>query len=568
MVVLIGILPSLSIDSLATSEESGIIPGRFIVVLRPDATPQDVAADHGLRIGHIYQSALHGFSASGRPEALQELREDPRVLIVENDRFVRAEVQTLPTGIDRIEADQNIIADIDGSDDRVDVDIAIIDTGIDLDHPDLNVYMSIDCTGGGPGSSTCSGTGNDNNGHGSHVAGTAAALDNDFGVVGIAPGARLWAVKVLGAGGTGFLIDIIGGIDWVTLHAPANDCVGGETATTKCIEVANMSLGLQGQSSAFRLAIQNSVSKGVVYVTSAGNDDEDVYGPDGTFDTNDDFIPQAYPEVAAISAMVDTDGQPGGLGSSTSSGDDDSFASFSNFGLSVVGGNPVNSPGLSIDLILPGRSILSTYKNGNYAIISGTSMSSPHAAGLAALYIASTGILPMTANDVYDIRQALIDRGVAQDDSRGLDTLNDLDPNWENLGWAVDYELTLNMDTVTLGAEVTATASTDDISIDQVTFTWIEPDTTTIGGGPTTDSSSPFEDSFTPDEIGTWTVRAEFEDGLVIEETVNVSFLVVPESPFGSIALVVAAFGSLILLTRRRNKNSIRRPGPAYISRL
>jgi len=567
MFVLLGILPSLTIDSLAISEESGKIPGRFIVVLRPDATPQDVAEEHGLTIGHIYRSALHGFSASGPPEALQELMEDPRVIIVENDRFVRAEVQTLPTGIDRIEADQNIIADIDGSDERVDVDIAIIDTGIDLDHPDLNVFMSIDCTGGGPGSSSCTGTGNDNNGHGSHVAGTAAALDNGIGVVGLAPGARLWAVKVLGAGGSGFLIDIIGGIDWVTLHAPATDCVGGETATHKCIEVVNMSLGFQGQSSAFRLAIQNSVSKGVVYFTSAGNDGEDVYGPDGTFGTNDDFIPQAYPEVAAISAMVDTDGQPGGLGSSTTSGDDDSFASFSNFGLSVVGGNPVSSPGLSIDLILPGRNILSTYKNAGYATISGTSMSSPHAAGLAALYIASTGLLPMNANDVYDIRQALIDRGVAQDDSRGLDSLNDPDSNRENLGWAVGYDLTLNMDTVTLGAEVTATASTDDISIDQVAFTWFEPDGITIGRGPTTDTSSPFEDSFTPDEIGTWTVRAEFEDGMVIEETVNVSFLVVPESPFGSIALVVAAFGSLILLTRRRNKNNIRRPRSAYSSR-
>ncbi|MEJ2050768.1 MAG: S8 family serine peptidase [Calditrichota bacterium] len=167
----------------------------------------------------------------------------------------------------------------------------------------------------------------------------------------------------------------------------------------------------------------------------AGNDGQDVYGADGQFGTSDDFIPAAYPEVAAISALADADGQPGGTGGSTSYGGDDSFASFSNYSASVAPGNPVTSPGKAIDLILPGVDILSTYMNGGYAIASGTSMASPHATGLAALYIAAHG-RATSASGVYSIRQALIDNGVAQSSAAGLATLNDPDGNEENLGWA------------------------------------------------------------------------------------------------------------------------------------
>ena len=149
-----------------------------------------------------------------------------------------------------------------------------------------------------------------------------------------------------------------------------------------------------------------------------------MYGNDGIFGNEDDSIPAAYPEVAAISALADYDGKPGG----------DSYAGFSNYSNSVVAGNPVDSPGLAIDLLMPGVSVYSTVPGG-YGTKSGTSMASPHAAGLAALYIAVNG----RANDadgVYAIRQALIDGGVAQDGPCGIDGDPDPDGNLENIGWA------------------------------------------------------------------------------------------------------------------------------------
>lgn len=309
----------------------------------------------------------------------------------------------------------------------------------------------------------------DDNGHGTHCAGIAAAKNNDFGVVGIAPGARLWAVKVLDSAGSGYLSDVIAGLDWVTAHAST-------------IEVANMSLTATGSSSIFRTAIQNSVASGIVCVVAAGNDAKDVYGFDGVFGTSDDVIPAAYPEAATISAMVDSDGLPSGLGDSTGYGSDDSFANFSNDSHSVVAGNPVTSPGKAIDLLMPGVNIYSCYMNGGYATGSGTSMASPHAAGLAAFYIAING-RATSASGVYAIRQALIDAGVAQTDPRGLALQNDFDGNKENIGWAgseeppppVDESPTVTITSPEDGAgvsgQVTVTAvASDDVGVIQVEF--------------------------------------------------------------------------------------------------
>jgi len=249
------------------------------------------------------------------------------------------------------------------------------------------------------------------------VAGIAAAIDNDFGVVGVAPGARLWAVKVLNKWGSGSLSGVIAGIDWVTEHASE-------------IEVANLSLGTVGKSDAFRLALQNSTAAGIFYAVAAGNSRKDVYGDDGTFDTGDDFIPAAYPEVAAVSAIADSDGEPGGLGPSTSWGDDDTLALFSNFSRDVVVDNPVIAYGAAIDVAAPGVDILSTWKGNEYNTLSGTSMASPHVAGRAASYIALHG-KPLDAEGVATVRQALISGGALQDGPKGF-TL-DFDENPEPL---------------------------------------------------------------------------------------------------------------------------------------
>jgi subtilisin family serine protease len=400
------------------------IPDRYIVMLRAGLDPlvqtQRLAQQHGLSVGFVYQNAIQGFSAMIPPGRLAQIQSDPAVLLVEPDLIVRA-VQTVPTGVARIGATQNGYAAIDGVDDRVDIDVAVIDTGIDYTHPDLNVVARTDCVDydlfviffGFP--ATCvNGQGTDGNNHGTHVAGTIGALDNGIGVVGVAPGARLWAVRVLEADGTGYLSWLVAGMDYVAAHASE-------------IEVANMSLGWLGNSTAARTAVQNAVNQGVVFVAAAGNDGADIHGADGQLGTADDFEPAAYPEVATISALADSDGAAGGLGSATAHGPDDTLATFSNRSAVLVPGNPVNSPGRGIDLAAPGVDIYSTLPvvSGGYGTGSGTSMASPHATGAVALYIAANG-RANNASGVAAIRQALINAAQAQTlwgpaDTRDLD---------------------------------------------------------------------------------------------------------------------------------------------------
>jgi subtilisin len=400
----------------------------YIVQVAPSANVAQLAQSTTQRVsgtlGHVYTTALNGFSIQLPPGfAARSMLNLPGVLRVEPDLMVYALAQTVPTGIDRIDFDKHGPTKIDGIDDRLDVDIAIIDTGIDVDHPDLRVV------GGRRFYTTSAGRAyqddryDDDNGHGSHCAGIAAAIDNSLGVVGVAPGARLWAAKVLNSQGSGYVSDLIAGIDWVTARAGT-------------IEVANMSLAATGTNGLLRTAIQNSVAAGVVYVAAAGNSTRDIFGRDGIFNTMDDTIPASYPEVATISALADSDGKPGGLGASTSYGVDDSFASFSNYSANVVSGNPVTSPGAGIDLLMPGVNIYSCWMGGGYRSISGTSMASPHAAGLAALYIAEHGRASNAAG-VSSSRQALIDAGMDQASGMRLaPPATEPDRRPENLGWA------------------------------------------------------------------------------------------------------------------------------------
>jgi subtilisin len=397
----------------------------------PEAVAKGIVNAHGGELGHVYEYAVKGFSAKLPAAAIEALLKNPHVKRIEPDITMQALVQDLPTGVDRIDGELNQVAKIDGRDERVDVDIAILDTGIDVDHPDLNVV-------GGVNTIRATSSYNDVYGHGTHVAGIAAALDNGIGVVGVAPGARLWAVKVLNDRGSGSLSDIIKGIDWVTANAAT-------------IEVANMSLGGQGLSTTYREAIQRSVAAGVVYVVAAGNSWGDIYGSDGLFGTSDDFIPAAYPEVATISAFADSDGISGGIGPNTSwglDGQDDAWwrpSNFSNSDMAAGGGTVaqyVTSPGLGIDLVMPGVDINSTYPGGGYRLMSGTSMAAPHAAGLAALYIAANG-RATNADGVYAIRQALINGGKEWADPLfGISTATGYyidgspDGHKENLGWA------------------------------------------------------------------------------------------------------------------------------------
>ncbi|PZF89768.1 S8 family peptidase [Micromonospora deserti] len=356
--MLTGIVVASAAATGATAAPADATTG-YIVVLRADADSSSVAAEHaranGAAVGHVYGHALRGYSARMSATAAERVSRDSRVLFVQPDGVATTTAQSMPTGINRADAELSTTAKINGTDERVDVDVAVIDTGVDLDHPDLNVYTA--------GAKNCS-TGrsaDDGNGHGTHVAGTIGALDNSTGVVGVAPGARIWPVRVLSNSGSGSFSDIICGIDFVTANADM-------------IEVANMSLGGSGSDSAcgsnrdaMHEAICKSVAAGVTYVVAAGNSSAD----------SSTFVPAAYDEVITVSALADFNGLPGGGAAATCRADvDDTLADFSNYGADV-------------DLIAPGVCIESTWKGAGYNTISGTSMASPHVAGGAALYTAN-----------------------------------------------------------------------------------------------------------------------------------------------------------------------------------
>jgi subtilisin family serine protease len=346
--------------------EERLIPGRYIVVLKdavddPAAVARELTGRAGGRLRGVYTAALEGFAAELPARAVERLAADPRVAFVEQDQEVWATQVPggVPSGVDRIEADQNPTARIDGADQRVDVDVAIIDTGISS-HPDLpRVSGGVDCSFFG----WCRSGYSDGNGHGTHVAGTVAALDNGTGVVGVAPGARLWAVKVLNSAGSGSVSSIVAGIDWVTARAGT-------------IEVANMSLGCNCYNAAMDTALTRSTNAGVVYVAAAGNSalDTTTITPYST--------PAGHPQVIGVTAIADYNGQPGGGAAPTCRTDpDDTLASFSNYGTDM-------------DIAAPGVCINSTVPGGGYAEFSGTSMASPHVAGAAALWIVERGVAP------------------------------------------------------------------------------------------------------------------------------------------------------------------------------
>jgi subtilisin len=343
----------------------------------PGAVASEIARRNNGNVGFVYQHALKGASMSVPAPAIAGIQRDLRVKYVEIDDPVELFAQTSPTGVQRIFADDNAALAINGTDDyRVDVDVAVIDTGVDFEHPDLNVVGGVNCSGGSPFRGSCKTGGDDDHYHGTHVAGTIGAIDNGTGVVGVAPGARIWAVKVLNSQGSGYESWIVAGIDWVAANAAT-------------IEVANMSLGGSGFSQAEYDAIQGAVNKGVAFAVAAGNSDDDA----------SKYSPAAFNNVLTVSALADFDGEPGGLGSPTCRTDqDDTLADFSNWGSAV-------------DIAAPGVCIRSTYplEQGEYGTISGTSMASPHAAGALALLASSNN--PGNATDVYNLYNQVINAG-------------------------------------------------------------------------------------------------------------------------------------------------------------
>ena len=368
---------------------SGAAPGRgrFIVVLEDGADSDAVAKDHARRFEthttFVYRHSLRGYAAAIPNARLDEVRADWRVLYVAEDSEMKSFApkppppptpqppQFLSDAVDRIDGDLSSAVSGDGSG-SVGINVAVFEGGVDFDHPDLNVVGGINCSSGRRFDVPDS--------HGTFVAGLIGARDNSFGVVGVAPGARIWSVRVFNKA-IASRSTIICGIEFVTASRMDAD-------PTNDIAVANLSLGGPGEDDGtcgrtrrdpLHQAICASVDAGVTYVVAAGNEGSDLQGT----------APAAYDEVLTVTAIRDFDGIPGGLGFPSTpcqtQGDfvlnDDSRAGFSNYAtLPADHAHTVAAPGFCVDSTLPG---------GGYGVGSGTSYATPLTAGTVALCIAS-----------------------------------------------------------------------------------------------------------------------------------------------------------------------------------
>ena len=276
----------------------------YIVGLEGDVNARNVAGDHGLLLHSTYQTAFHGAAMRVPAGRLQALSVDPRVRFVvgaafesvseaESAAVSSVSTQTIPTGIRQIGAHLSPAAAIDGIDDRVTAAVAVMDTGVDGSHPDLNVSAtnSASCVWG---SKCVVGPAVDATGHGTHVAGTIAALDNDYGVVGVAPGAEIWSLQLCDVGVGCQLDAILRAHDYISLNSDS-------------LVAVNVSLGGVGWSQAWREAIADNIARGVVVVVAAGNSAVDIYGGDGKIGNGNEYIPTAFPEVMTVSLMIDQD---------------------------------------------------------------------------------------------------------------------------------------------------------------------------------------------------------------------------------------------------------------------
>ncbi|SNR33882.1 S8 family serine peptidase [Hymenobacter mucosus] len=337
-------------SSSEAKSEGDVIAGQYIVVLKDGAVGLSGSESYSEKVrkvkevgqgilkarganaqalGYAYGHALKGFSAALSAAEANQLRADERVAYVEQDRVISLgkpagggttqPAQTTPYGITRV-----------GTADGTGKTAWVIDTGIDLDHPDLNVDVTRSKSFLTSGANYASP--DDGNGHGTHVAGTIGAKNNTIGVVGVAANATVVAVRVLDSRGSGSNSGVIAGVDYVGANGKAGD-------------VANMSLG-GGVSQALDDAVLRASAGGVLFALAAGNETDNAnnHSPARVNGAN----------IYTISAMNSTD----------------TWASFSNYG---------NPP---VDYCMPGVSIQSTWLNGGYNTISGTSMATPHMAGV------------------------------------------------------------------------------------------------------------------------------------------------------------------------------------------
>ena len=363
---------------VAQENRSGrVVPNRYIVMLKEGVSPSGVANRHGVAVRHQYGHVANGFAADLSDQALDDVLQDSDIAMVIEDREVFAigkpsagggtvtSAQVVPAGVQRIGA---VGMPYTGSG----IGVAVVDTGIDLANKDLLVgsksYFAV-------GTSA-----KDDNGHGTHVAGIIGALNNTVGVVGVAPQATVYAVKVLDRAGSGSDSTILAGLDWVAKNA---------ASVVPAIKVVNMSLGRPGtlgDNPVMRQAVQNLVKQGITVVVAAGND--------STKEVSQQ-VPATYPEVIAVASTTAKNGlsqYPGFAGISV-----DTASFFTTDGALVLASDGTGYMGVTISA--PGEDeedvsstggitsvgILSLKVGGGTVRMSGTSMAAPHVAGVAAV---------------------------------------------------------------------------------------------------------------------------------------------------------------------------------------
>lgn len=361
------------------------LPDQYIVRVADGAAPATVARRHGVVPGHVYTHAAHGFAGFVPPGRLKALQDDPGVLsIVPNRRVVAIKKpdnpgggkpgggggnggggggQVVPEGVTRIAAAPDDNLGLTGAG----VGIAIVDSGLDYGHGDLTIGQDFfDAFGG---------TGQDAHGHGTHVGGTAAAKNNNLDVVGVAPGATLYSVRVLNAAGEGDDAGVMAGLDWIA---------GNWDQVNPEIRVVNLSLGRPGtlaDNPALHAAVTDLVNAGVTVVVAAGNDCNLVVAQQ---------VPATYPEVIAVASTTAADGKANRRGIQILADTASYFTTDGAYDAETGIGVTISAPGEAKEDVNNGGfiqsvGILSTALGGGTTRLSGTSMAAPHVTGVVAL---------------------------------------------------------------------------------------------------------------------------------------------------------------------------------------
>jgi subtilisin family serine protease len=327
----------------AAGAQPGDIPDQYIVVLKAGASAHAAASAVGATPRFVYRAALNGFAARLNAAQLTALRNNPQVAFIAPDQVVTADgTQLYPTwGLDRID---QLYRPLDNSytypRTGAGVTLYVIDTGIRFTHTEFGGRAVA-------GYDVFGGDASDCNGHGTHVAGTAGGA-----TYGVAKGVSLVSVRVLDCSGSGATSGVIAGIDWVTANHPA-------------LSVANMSLGGPANY-ALDNAVQNSINSGVTYVIAAGNNGANACN----------YSPSRVTDAIIVGNTNSTDTR-----------------------------NSTSNYGLCLDLFAPGTSITSAYYGSDTqtAVLTGTSMSAPHVAGVAAMFLEyNTGAMPVDVQYAID----------------------------------------------------------------------------------------------------------------------------------------------------------------------